>query len=83
MLVPVEPAVKPQLVLPRAGTEPLYGMLRAVMAEPDDVTEAFQVLVNCWPLGQVQVTVHEVIAVPPAVTVTAPWKPLPQEPVTA
>jgi hypothetical protein len=75
VLVPVVLAVKPQLVLPPAATEPLYGRLRAVTASPTVVTEAFQVLVNRWPLGQVQVTVQELIAALPAVTVTVPWKP--------
>jgi hypothetical protein len=35
-----------------------------------------------WPFGHVQVTVHPVMAADPAVTVTAPWKPLPQSPPT-
>src|SRR5690349_7154753 len=74
VLVPVELAVKPQVVLAPAASEPLYGALRAVTASPELVTVAFQVLVKRWPLGQVHVTVHEVIAALPALTVTAPWK---------
>jgi hypothetical protein len=77
VFVPVWPAVKPQLVLPPAGSEPLYGALRAVTVSPEVVTVAFQVLLKRCPLGQVQVTVHEVIGALPAVTVTAPWKPPP------
>ena len=83
VLVPVKLAVKPQLVLAPAGSEPLYDRFFAVTASPEPVIVAFQVLVKRWPVGQVQVTVHEEIAVLPALTVTAPWKPPPHWPVTA
>ena len=46
VFVPVELAVKPQLALPPAGSEPLYAALRAVTASPELVTVAFQVLVR-------------------------------------
>src|SRR4051812_36715220 len=36
---------------------------------------ALQDWVMVWPLANCQATVHEVIAEPPAVTVTVPWKP--------
>jgi hypothetical protein len=77
VLVAPREAVKPQEVLAPAASDPLYGMFRAETAAPLPVTEAFQVLVKRCPSGQVQDTVHPVMAEDPAVTVTVPTKPLP------
>lgn len=63
------------MVLAPADSALLCATLLAVAVDPLVVTVAFQALVICWPLAQVTVTVHLVIAEEPAVTLTSPWKP--------
>ena len=83
VFVPLNEPVKPQVVEAPAASFPFQAAFLAVTVLPEVVTVALQVLVKLCPLGQVQVTVHALIAALPALTVTAPWKPPGQEPVTA
>ena len=46
-----------------------------MISEPLLLTVAFQAWVTVWPLANCQVTVHDVMADVPAVTVIAAWKP--------
>lgn len=50
-------------------------MFFAVTPDPLLVTAAFHAVLTDCPSGNVHVTVHPVIALPPAVTLTSPWNP--------
>ena len=75
VLAPVKVPVKPQLVVALAARRPFQAAFLAVTVSPEVVTVALHVLLNRCPFGQVQLTVHAVIAALPAVTVTSPWNP--------
>jgi hypothetical protein len=68
-------ARKPKVVDPDAGKEPLYEMLRTDTFEPLTVSVPFHSWLMVWPLPRVHPAVQALIAEPPAVTVTSPWKP--------
>ncbi|HEX4789972.1 MAG TPA: hypothetical protein VH372_16015 [Actinospica sp.] len=65
--VPVADPVKPNEVLPPAGTAPSYAALATVTFWPDAVSVPFHRFVIACPLGSVHFTVQPVIAVEPAV----------------
>ncbi len=68
-------ARKPNVVEADADRLPLYEALVTVTLDPLVLRVPFQTWVMVWPLLSVQRTVQPLIAEPPAVTVTSPWKP--------
>jgi hypothetical protein len=75
-LVAVQLARNPKLAVPPGEIAPFQLTLLAVTAAPACVVAAFQLLVICWPLLKVQVTVQLLVAARPVLrTVTSPWNP--------
>ena len=81
--LPVSDAVKPNDVLPPADSAPSYAAFATVTFWPDTLCVPFHRFVIACPPGSVHFTVQPLIAVEPAVTVTAAWKPPDQVLVTA
>jgi hypothetical protein len=76
-------ARKPKLVVALAARAPFQSTFCAVTLAPLLVRVAPQYWVMVCPSGNVQDTVHPVMAELPARTVTSPWKPPCQLPVMA
>src|SRR5690242_16674480 len=72
-------ARKPNCADAPAAREPFHDRLRTVTVGELETSSPFQSWVIDWPEPGDQVTVQPVIAAPPALTVTMPWKPPCQE----
>lgn len=68
-------AVKPNVVVPFAPSEPFHDRLVTVTAEPLVESWPLHSWVIDWPLASVHLTVQLVMAALPALTVTSPWNP--------
>jgi hypothetical protein len=74
-LLPFHEPRNPNVVVAPAPRRPFQLTLLAVTTDPLVVEVAFQIWLSCCPFGKVMVTVQKPIVLPPAVTVTSPWKP--------